>query len=217
MCSLPRKAVHDRRIQRFGEPEQFGVSACGSRAAEDGHARSGVEDVRRAAQRLVVRTQHRSGRQHRSGVPLAVGKLGLEHLAGDHQYRDTVLLDRGAHRDLDQAWGHLRCADQLAVDAALAEQLLRMRFLEVSGADLAQRDVRSDRQHRHPGALGVVETVDQMRIARPAAAGTHRQPTGQRRVGGRGEGRRLLVAHVLPRDVLGPSDRVGEPVETVAR
>ncbi len=59
-------------------------------------------------------------------------------------------LQRRAHRALHDVRDLLRDAGQLAVHAALAEQLLRMRLLEVLPADLDARDVRRDRQHRHP-------------------------------------------------------------------
>ena len=69
---------------------------------------------------------------------------------------------------------------ELAVDAALAEQLLWMRLLEVGRADLAGRDVRGDRQHRHPGAVGVEEAVDQVQVPRPATRRAHSELAGDR-------------------------------------
>jgi hypothetical protein len=90
-----------------------------------------------------------------------------------------------------------------------------MRLLEVLGADLGARYMRGDRQHWHATALRVEQAVDQMEIARPAAACTHRQLSGQRRVGGRRERRGLLVTYVLPSDFTGTPDRVGETVEAV--
>ena len=144
-----------------------------------------------------------------------VGAL-QEDLAGDDDDGDAVLLDRGAHRHLEDARRHLRRADQFAVDAALGEQLLRMRLLEVLRADLGARDVRRDRQHRDAAALGVEQAVDQMQVAGPAAARADRQLSGQRGVGGRGERGGLLVTDVLPDDVTRAPDRVGEAVEAVA-
>ncbi|KVL49808.1 hypothetical protein WT01_33060 [Burkholderia cepacia] len=44
--------------------------------------------------------------------------------------------------------------------AALAEQFLRMRFLEIAEADLGRRDVRGDREHRLVIAMAVAEAVD---------------------------------------------------------
>ena len=148
--------------------------------------------------------------------PRGVGAL-QEDLAGDDDDGNPALLDRGPHRHLEDPRHHLRRADEFAVDAALAEQLLRMRLLEVLRADLGARDVRGDRQHRNPAALRVEQTVDQMQVARPAAAGADRKLSGQRRIGGRRERGRLLVTDVLPSDFTGTPDRVGESVEAVAR
>ena len=122
----------------------------------------------------------------RDGHRRGVGAL-QEHLAGDDDDGHAAFLDRGPHRHLEDPRSHLRSADQFAVDAALAEQFLRMRLLEVLGADLGARDVRRDRQHRYAAALRVEEAVDQMQVAGPAAARANRQLPGQRSIGGRGE------------------------------
>ena len=128
-----------------------------------------------------------------------------------------VLLDGGPHRHLEDPRQHLRRADELAVDAAVPEQILRMRLLEVVRADLGARDVRGDREHRHPAALRVVETVDQMQVARAATACADRQLSGQRGIRRRRERGCLLVTDVLPRDFAGAPDRVGETIEAVTR
>ncbi len=145
------------------------------------------------------------------------GGLREEDLAGDHDDGDAVLLDGGPHGHFDDARRHLRRADQFAVDAALGEQGLRMRLLEVLGADLRARDVRRDRQHGDAAAIGVEQAVDQMQVARPAAPGAHGELTGEPGVRGRGERGGLLVAHVFPGDVIRSPDGIGESVEAVAR
>jgi hypothetical protein len=92
-----------------------------------------------------------------------------------------------------------------------------VRLLEVVRTDFRARDVRGDRQHRNPAALRVVETVDQVQVARAAAAGADRQLSGQRGIRRRRARGRLLVTDVLPRDFAGAPERVGEPVEAVTR
>jgi hypothetical protein len=52
-----------------------------------------------------------------------------------------------------------------------------MRLLKIAGADLRRRDLGGDGQHRHARAVAVEQTVDEMEIARPAAAGAHRELT----------------------------------------
>jgi hypothetical protein len=58
--------------------------------------------------------------------------------------------------------------------------------------------VGRDRKHRHPAAVGVEQPVDQMQVARPAAACADRKLARDRRLAGCGERGNLLVAHVLP-------------------
>src|SRR2546426_5649218 len=43
--------------------------------------------------------------------------------------------------------------------------------LEIVDADLAARDVRGDRENRDAAPLAVEEPIDQVEVARPAAAG----------------------------------------------
>src|SRR5438067_5145667 len=91
-----------------------------------------------------------------------------------------------------------------------------MRFLEVAGADFGRRNVRGDGQHRHTRAVTIKQTIDQVQIARPTAAGTHGELSGQMRFGTRGESRDLLVPDMDPLDLALPADRIGNPVEAVA-
>ena len=186
-----------------------------ARAAEDRDGLCAVEDFGRATQRLVVGTHHRAGRRDRTRRPSrGVGAL-QEDLAGDDDDGDATFLDCGPHRHLEDPRRHLRRADEFAVHAAVAEQLLRMRLLEVLGADLRAGDVRGDRQHRYAAALRVEQAVDQVQVARSAAACAHRKLSGQRGVGRGRETGRLLVTYMLPSDFTRTPQGVGETVEAV--
>ena len=88
------------------------------------------------------------------------GDVVQEDLARNHDDGDAAALERiriAISQDARQLFGN---ADQLCVDAALAEQLLRVRLLEVAAADLRARDMRGDRQHRDAAAVGVEQPVD---------------------------------------------------------
>ena len=91
-----------------------------------------------------------------------------------------------------------------------------MRLLEEVRADLGRGDLRRDRHHRHAGALAVEETVDEMQIARAAAAGADGEVARDMRVGAGGEGGHFFVAHVQPLHAAAPAHGVGEAVQTVA-
>ena len=88
--------------------------------------------------------------------------------------------------------------DHLAEMTAVAEDPLRMRFLEVSAAQLTARDVRGDRQHRHAASLAVVQTVDQVQVPGPGTPCAHAQLAREVRFRAGRKGADLLVAHVYP-------------------
>src|SRR5271154_4549857 len=76
--------------------------------------------------------------------------------------------------------------------------------------------MRGDAEHRHTRTVTIKKAVDEMQVARPAAARADRELAGQVRFGAGGEGAGLLVAHMNPLDLALPADRVGEAVEAVA-
>lgn len=185
------------------------------RRAEDGDALGGVEDVCGPAHRFVVGAHDGSGGPHRTRCPGCLPYALQEDFAGDDDDRHAVVFDGRSHRHLEDARRHLGGADQFAVDTALAEEVLRVCFLEVLRPDLGARNVGGDGQHRHAAALRIEQPVDQVQIAWAATTRTHGQLAGQRGVGGRGEGGGLLVADVLPGDLAAAPDGVGESVEAV--
>jgi hypothetical protein len=90
-----------------------------------------------------------------------------------------------------------------------------MRLLEILRADFLPWDVRGDSQHRHPAPVRVIQAVDQVQVARPAAGRAHRQLAGHSRLASCGEGRALLVPHVQPGDTSVAAQCVGEPIQRV--
>src|SRR5262249_27452428 len=105
---------------------------------------------------------------------------------------------------------------ELAVVAALDEQPLRMRLLEERRADLSGRDVRRDREHRHTAPVSVVQSLDQMRVARAAAARADGEPAGEVRLRRRRERAGFLIPDVDPLDAFRAPDRIHEGVQAVA-
>ena len=186
-----------------------------ARPGQDGHPAGGIEHMGGSRQRLLIRAHHRRDRpdRHRAGI---MRRILEEHLAGHHDHSDPAALQRRPHRHLQHTRQLGRDADQFAVHAALAEQLLRVRFLEIAAADLLPRDLRGDRQHRYPAAVGVEQAVDQVQVAGPATARAHCHLPGQRRLGGGREPGGLLMSHVLPGDCPVAAQRIGEPVQRVA-
>lgn len=85
-------------------------------------------------------------------------------------------------------------------------------FLEVAAADLRAGDVGRDGEHGHPGAVAIVETVDEVRVARAAGARANGQRTGQVRLRPGSERGNLLVAHGDPLDVVAAANGIGDAV-----
>jgi len=131
--------------------------------------------------------------------------------------RDAPARHRGLHRDLERARHLLRIRDHLAVVATLREEVLRVGLLEVSAADLMGGDLRGNGEHGHTAPVAIVQPVDQVQVARAAAAGADGELAGEVRFCSRGEGCRLLVPHGDPsKPVLSP-DGIGDSVERVSR
>ena len=213
---LAPQRVDDGCLKRAGHRDNLVVCALAAGAGEDRDALGGVQNVGRGHEFLVAGADHRRGWPDH-GRANAVPGVVEEDLAGDDHHRDAAALDREAHRDLEHPRHLLRHADELRVHAALAEQLLGVRFLEVAPTDLRARDVRRDREHRHPAAVRVEQSVDQMQVPRAATRGAHREPAGHRRLAGGSERRPFLVTNVLPGHRAVTAKGVGEPVDRISR
>jgi hypothetical protein len=99
--------------------------------------------------------------------------------------------------------------------AAFPEQDFRMGLLKIAAAHLGARNLRRDRQHRHPVAMTLEQAVDEVKIAGTAAAGADGEPAGHLRLGACRERGHFLMAHVHPAD-LGRPQGVREAVERIA-
>src|ERR1700744_2153512 len=108
-------------------------------------------------------------------------------VTGDNDDGDTGEINGSTHRDLEDA-GHLfGDPDHLAVVAALFEEILRVGFLEVVGADLGAGDVSCDGENGHAAAMAIEEAVDEVQIAGAAACSADGEGAGEMRVGSGGE------------------------------
>ncbi len=75
--------------------------------------------------------------------------------------------------------------------------------------------MRGNRQHRHPAAVAIKQSVDEVQVAGTATSGTHGELTGQVGLRPGGERGSFLVPHVNPFDAFQPTQRVGEAVEGI--
>ncbi len=85
--------------------------------------------------------------------------------------------------------------NDFTVVAAIPENVVGLGLLEILAADLAAGNLRGDRQHGHTIPLAIVEAIDEVRVPRPATAGTDRQIARQVRLSpGR---KRALLLHCV--------------------
>ena len=162
---LAAQRVHDRRLESPSDGEEFLVRALAAGAGQDRDSAGVVEQVGRRGQVGVAGDRDRHDRPD-AGHPGRGRCPVTEDLAGDHDHGDSAPCDRGTHGDLQDPRQLLGGADQLGVDAALAEQVLRVGLLEVACADLRARDVRRDGEHRQAATLATI-------VGEPTGGGAH--------------------------------------------
>lgn len=143
--------------------------------------------------------------------------LGAQDVSGDRQDRHPLLIEGRTDGGVEDIWQLLNTAHQLAVDAALGEQILRVSLLEVAAAYLGAGNVRCDREYGHPAAMSIEEAVDQMQVPRTAACCTDRKIARERGLGAGGERGRFLVPHVHPLQGSVAPQCLGKAVERVSR
>ena len=90
-----------------------------------------------------------------------------------------------------------------------------MRLLKIAAADLGRWDLGRDGEHRRAAAMGVVEPVDEVQVARPAAPGTDGELARQMRLSSGRERGDFLVPDVNPLDLSLAPNGVGQPVEAI--
>ena len=88
------------------------------------------------------------------------------HVSGEDQDRDTRLVHRGLHRNLEKAKNLSGMRDDFAEVAAVGEEPFRVGFLEVPAAELAARYVRGDRQDGNAASMTIIQAVDQVQVTR---------------------------------------------------
>ena len=214
---LASERVHDGSLQAIGQREDLIMRALTSRTAQHGHAAIAVEERGEPIDIDAWRHRDRLAGQQASRFRRRRVRGGLKrHVARNHHDRDAAIADRLPDRDLQNA-GHLvGPRDQLTIVTALLEQVLRMGFLEISGADLGRRDLRRNRKHRHARAVTIEQAIDEVQIAGSAAAGADRELSCQVRLGAGRESRDLLVPDMHPFDLALASQSVGQAIQAVA-
>src|SRR6266853_1521683 len=108
-------------------------------------------------------------------------------IAGNGNDSNTALGDGSLHGNLEHARHLLRLRYQLAVMAALREEMLGISLLKISTANFPARNLCSNSEDWNAAALTVVEAINQMHIPRATASGTYRQLASKMSLGASGE------------------------------
>ncbi len=99
---------------------------------------------------------------------------------------------------------------------AILEELIRVGFLKIGAADFTTGNMGCDRQHRYAAAMAIIETVDQMHVARSTTSGADRQFARQMRLRPGSKGSGFLMAHGNPFDVLAFADLLQDAVKRIS-
>ena len=190
------QGVADRGLELVGQSKDLIVSALDTRAGKDGDFPDVVKQLDQLTDVLRVRLDSRpTTRDENRGGRCS---LLVRDVAGKGDDGDGATSNGMADGRIHDARSLLRGRNQLTVVGALHKQTVRMSLLEVAHADLDARNVRCNSQHRNLGTVGIEQTIDEVQVARPAGACTHRELTGQGRLCSGCEGRGLLVTNVYP-------------------
>src|ERR1700747_1342446 len=101
--------------------------------------------------------------------------------------RNTTLGDGRLHGDFEHARHLLRLRYQLAVMAALREDMFGISLLKISTANFSARNLCGDGEDWNAAALTVVEAINQVHVAGAATSGTYRQLPSEMGLGAGGE------------------------------
>ena len=216
---LAAQRVADWGLERVCQGDDLVVSALNAGASENGDLVGLVQEGRGLFNVGGVGSKRRRARGRIGGNML--NGLEVGDVSGQRDDRDASQADRVADRGVHGARGLRRGGDELVVDRALLEDAVRVRLLEVGGADLDARDVRGNGQDGRARAVRVVQAVDEVQVARAARARAHGELARELSLGRSRERRRLLVTDVNPVDAAlaraaGLAHGVDDRVERIA-
>ncbi len=128
----------------------------------------------------------------------------------------SSLNDCGSHRNTQHARHLVRLRHEFTIVAAILEKVFGVCLLKIAAAYLLTRNLRCDCQHWNTAAVAVIETIEEVHIARAATAGANGDLAGEMCFRARGKRPCLLIPYVKPRDLFPLPDCIRKPVERIA-
>src|ERR1019366_3314186 len=187
---------------------------CAARSRQNGYFLCHVERFGSALE-AGRRRQNGSGRAADSEVNRSGGTPEGQDVTRYDDDSDTSLGDCCAHGDSEHSRYLFRIADNFAKVRTREEEVFGPSLLKEVGTELGAGYLRGDRQDGNAAALTIMESIDEMEIARPAASCADRKFACNLRFATSREGRDLLVPNHHPVDAIVSADGIGKSVERV--
>src|SRR6266436_8361246 len=188
--------MHNGSLKFAGNLDQFCVGSRATRAAEDSDLFRAVQKFGKNIEFFIRWTN--AGFLLVKAYTRPPDGIFQSYIPGQHNHGNSTLRDcrlNGCFQDARHLFG---VGDELAVVAALREDMLRVSLLEVSAANLPTRNMCGDSEYGDTVPLTVVEAINQMHVPGPAAPGAHRQFPREMRFRARSKSRHLFMPHVHP-------------------
>ena len=210
---LGLEGQHHRRGQPVGELQDLGTGVARAVADKQRDPLGGVDALGRAGDCAGLGHDRHVGAGDARRRPIHI--LGGD-VAGNGQHGDSGGVEGALDRLLDQARELGGAGEGAAEDRHVTEHGVVVDLLKEVRAQLGQRHLPADGQHRRMGLLGVIEAVEEMQRARAHRAHAHPQWRAELRLSARGKRAGLLVAHPDPLQAFLEADGVGDRVQRVA-
>src|ERR1019366_9132518 len=187
---------------------------CAARSRQNGYFLCHVERFGSALE-AGRRRQNGSGRAADSEVNRSGGTPEGQDVTRYDDDSDASLGDCCAHGDSEHSRYLLGTADNFAKVRTREEEVFGPSLLKEVGTELGAGYLRGDRQDGNATALTIMESIDEMEIARPAASCADRKFACNLRFATSREGGDLLVPNHHPVDAIVSADGIGKSVERV--
>ena len=143
-------------LEALAQCQELIVRALTARAAQYRDSAVAIQQRCQAVEIPLRRCHDRRRRQQTRDLGRRRIGCGLQRdITRHYHHRHAALADRLADRDLQRMRHLVGAGDQFAIVAALAEQMLRVGFLEIPRTDLGRRDLRGDCEHRHARSVTI--------------------------------------------------------------
>ena len=152
--------MYDGSLQLAGEHDQLVVRSGATRAAKDGYSPRPVQKVREDVDFVRQRDTPMAVDPEKCIRGASLDGISQGHISWQRNHCNATARDCSLHRDFKNAGHLLRLRDQLAVMAALREEMLRAGLLKISTPDFSAGNLCSDGKDGNAAAMAVVEPID---------------------------------------------------------